>query len=131
MQKVENFQKALTNLKKINDYSEPYGTVELTGMVALFEICFEQAWKAMKALLENAGFDESRTGSPRQILKTAYSANMIQDEDSWLSVLEARNHAAHAYNEAIALDIVRRTKDVFIPLFEKLNSDIQANWLIT
>ena len=25
-----------------------YGTVELTGMVALYEICFEQSWKVMK-----------------------------------------------------------------------------------
>ncbi len=120
MQKVENFRKALANLKMIRDYAEPYGTVELTGMVALFEICFEQAWKAIKETLEHAGFDESRTGSPRQILKTAYRARMIQDEEGWLSALEARNNVAHAYNEAIALDIVRQTKERFIGLFDEL-----------
>ena len=129
MQKVENFRKALANLKMIRDYAEPYGTVELTGMVALFEICFEQAWKAIKETLEHAGFDESRTGSPRQILKTAYRARMIQDEEGWLSALEARNNVAHAYNEAIALDIVRQTKERFIGLFDELNEEMKTNWL--
>ena len=129
MQKVENFRKALANLKMIRDYAEPYGTVELTGMVALFEICFEQAWKAIKETLEHAGFDESRTGSPRQILKTAYWARMIQDEEGWLSALEARNNVAHAYNEAIALDIVRQTKERFIGLFDELNEEMKTNWL--
>lgn len=48
MKKVENFLRSYENLKDIFDYEEPYGNVELSGMVALFEICFEQAWKAMK-----------------------------------------------------------------------------------
>ncbi len=129
MRKIENFEKALHNLKMIGAYREPYGTVELTGMVALFEICFEQSWKAMKALLERAGFDDSKTGSPRQILKTAYQACMIRDEAGWLSALEARYNATHAYNEAIALDIVCRTKAGFILLFEELDAEIKANWL--
>ena len=128
MRKIENFEKALRNLKKTEAYQEPYGTVELMGMVALFEICFEQAWKAMKELLESAGFGAGKTGSPRQILKTAYQAGMIHDEVGWLSALEARNNATHAYNEAVALDIVRRTKAGFIPLFEALDAEIKANW---
>ena len=54
MRKFENFCKALENLKDIFNYEEPYGNVEMTGMVGLFEICFEQAWKAMKEILEAA-----------------------------------------------------------------------------
>ena len=52
MKKYENFCRALNNLKDIYDYQEPYGNVELTGLVGLFEVCFEQSWKAMKELLE-------------------------------------------------------------------------------
>ena len=78
MKKFENFCKALQNLKEINDYQEPYGNVILTGMVGLYEVCFELSWKAMKECLEQAGFAESQTGSPRQILKTAYQAGMLQ-----------------------------------------------------
>ena len=63
MRKFENFCKALENLKDIFNYEEPYGNVEMTGMVGLFEICFEQAWKAMKEILEAAGYSEILSGS--------------------------------------------------------------------
>ena len=56
MKKYENFCKALNNLKDIYNYQEPYKNVELTGLVGLFEICFEQSWKAMKEILEYDGY---------------------------------------------------------------------------
>jgi len=56
MKKYENFCKALNNLKDIYNYQEPYKNVELTGLVGLFEICFEQSWKAMKEILEYNGY---------------------------------------------------------------------------
>ena len=129
MKKFENFCKALQNLKEINDYQEPYGNVILTGMVGLYEVCFELSWKAMKECLEQAGFAESQTGSPRQILKTAYQAGMIQEENLWLEALVARNNVAHSYNEAVALDIVRNTKMQYIDMFENLKDTLEKNWL--
>ena len=129
MKKYENFVAAFENLKDIYDYSEPYGNVELTGLVGLFEICFEQSWKAMKEILEANGFSEGRTGSPKQILKTAYSAGMIEDEDMWLDALVSRNNVAHAYNKDIALEIVRNTKDRYFKLFETLVVNLKEDWL--
>ena len=55
MKKYDNFCNALTNLKDIYECREPYNNIEMTGLVGLFEICFEQAWKAMKEILENNG----------------------------------------------------------------------------
>ena len=129
MKKYENFVAAFENLKDIYDYSEPYGNVELTGLVGLFEVCFEQSWKAMKEILEANGFSEGRTGSPKQILKTAYSAGMIEDEDMWLDALVSRNNVAHAYNKDIALEIVRNTKDTYFKLFETLVKNLKEDWL--
>ena len=129
MKKYENFVAAFENLKDIYDYSEPYGYVELTGLVGLFEVCFEQSWKAMKEILEANGFSEGRTGSPKQILKTAYSAGMIEDEEMWLDALVSRNNVAHAYNKDIALEIVRNTKDRYYKLFETLVVNLKEDWL--
>ena len=129
MKKYENFVAAFENLKDIYDYSEPYGNVELTGLVGLFEVCFEQSWKAMKEILEANGFSEGRTGSPKQILKTAYSAGMIEDEEMWLDALVSRNNVAHAYNKDIALEIVRNTKDTYFKLFETLVMNLKEDWL--
>lgn len=129
MKKYENFCRALDNLGAIFGYEEPYDTVVLTGLVGLYEICFEQSWKAIKEILGAQGFAESQTGSPKQILKTAYQAGMLGDEGQWLAALNARNNVAHAYNEAVALDIVRQTKAVFYPMFGALKAEIDSRWL--
>ena len=96
MKKYENFKAALKNLKDIYDYEEPYNNVVLTGLAALYEICFEQSWKAMKELLVNEGVSEAATGSPKSILKAAYKAGLIDDEQLWLEALATRNNVAHA-----------------------------------
>lgn len=129
MKKYENFKAALTNLKDIYSYQEPYGNVETAGMVGLYEICFEQSWKAMKELLENQGYFEEATGSPRAILKTAYKAGMIEDEELWLDALISRNNVTHAYNEVIAIDIINRTKEKYYDMFLSLMQTIEQNWL--
>lgn len=129
MKKFDNFCKALNNLKDIYNYHEPYGNVELTGLVGLFEVCFEQAWKAMKEILEYNGFSDAKTGSPRHILKTAYQAGMVNDEMIWMEALVSRNNVAHAYNEAIALDIVNATKDKYFQMFCDLKEQLEKDWV--
>lgn len=129
MKKFDNFCLALKNLKDIYEYDEPYSNVVLTGLTALYEICFEQSWKAMKEVLEVNGFDESATGSPRKVLKTAYKAGMIKDEKLWLDALASRNNVAHAYNKGVALDIVRDVRKKYYGMFRELEEEIRGNWL--
>lgn len=129
MKKYENFCNALQNLKDIYDYEEPYGNVELTGLVGLFEVCFEQSWKAMKEILESNGYDSAQTGSPRHIIKTAYQAGMIEDESSWLDSLVSRNNVAHAYNKDVALDIIHATRETYYNMFLALKEKIEQNWM--
>ena len=129
MKKYENFCNSLKNLKDIYDYNEPYSNVEMSGLVALYEICFEQSWKAMKEILEQQGFAEERTGSPKIVLKTAFSAGMIDDEELWMAALNARNNVAHSYNKEIALDIINQTKSQFYNMFEKLKMEMEGKWL--
>ena len=129
MKKYDNFCAAFRNLKDVFSYEEPYNNVVLTGLVALYEICFEQSWKLMKELLEENGVAEAKTGSPRQILKSAYQAGLFLEEDLWMEALAARNNVAHAYHQAVAIDIVRQTKNVYFSMFADLKKEIEDNWL--
>lgn len=129
MKKYDNFCSALVNMKEIYNYMPPYDNVVLTGLVGLYEICFEQSWKMMKEILENHGFEEGATGSPKIILKTAYKAGMIKDETLWLSALQERNNVAHSYNQNIALSIVSKAKDEFYDMFCELKNEVEKNWL--
>lgn len=128
MKKYENFCRALENLKDIYNYEEPYDNVVLTGLVALYEICFDQSWKAVKVILQNNGFAEGQTVSPKKVLKTAYQAGIIDDEALWMNALVSRNNVAHAYNKDVALDIVRRTKEDYYTMFCDLKKEIDKNW---
>ena len=129
MKKYENFCAALQNMKDIYKYDEPYDNVVLTGLVGLYEITFEQSWKMMKELLEEHGYEEGATGSPKIILKTAYQAGMIKDERVWLQALQERNNVTHSYNHNIALEIVNKTKNEFYDMFCALKEEIEKTWL--
>ncbi len=125
MKKFENFCRALKNLDDIYLYHEPYDNVILSGLVALFEICFEQSWKAMKEMMMEEGIAEAESGSPKMIIKSAYAIGMISDERIWLDALVSRNNVAHAYNQAIALDIVAQTKGRYYEMFQQLKKDME------
>ncbi len=129
MKKYENFSAALLNMKDIYRYEEPYDNVVLTGLVGLYEICFEQSWKMMKEILEQHGYEEGATGSPKLIIKTAYKAGMITDEEVWIKALQSRNNVAHAYNHEIALDIVLHAKNEYYDMFCRLKKEIDEKWM--
>ena len=129
MKKYENFCSSLGNMKDIYNYKEPYDNVVLTGLVGLYEITFEQSWKMMKEILKNHGYEEGATGSPKIILKTAYKAGMIKDEELWLRALQARNNVTHSYNQKIALSIVSEAKTEFYKMFVDLKEEVESVWL--
>ena len=129
MKKYENFCRAYNNLNEVINLEPPYNTVTLTGLVGLFEITFEQSWKMMKEILENHGYEQSSTGSPKLILKTAYQAGLIDNEEVWINALFARNNVAHSYNEDIALGIVKETKEQYMHIFTVLKETVEKNWL--
>ncbi|MDD6085784.1 MAG: HI0074 family nucleotidyltransferase substrate-binding subunit [Oscillospiraceae bacterium] len=130
MKKFENFCKALNNLSEGAALNEPYTIVEQTGIIGLFEICFEQAWKLMKQVLEEHGRFEEKIGSPRAIIKVAYQCGMINDCEAWLELLEARNILAHTYSDEQALNVIRKLKSDYIILFETLKKELDERWLI-
>ena len=76
----------------------------------------------MKEILEIHGFAEGATDSPKMILKTAYKAGMIKDEELWLSALQERNNVIHSYNRKIA-------KQKFYKMFCELKEEIDRNWI--
>lgn len=129
MKKYDNFCNALSDMADIFKYSEPYDNVTLTGLVGVFEICFEQAWKAMKEILSEHGYDSSQTGSPKKVLQTAFSSGMIDDEELWLKALLARNNVVHAYDRNIAAEIVRQAKDDYYDMFCRLKDTLENEWV--
>ena len=54
---------------------------------------------------------------------------MISDEELWLDALVSRNNVAHAYNQAIAMDIIRQNKEKYYDMIIQLQKKIEQDWL--
>ena len=130
MEKYNNFCKALANLHEGVKLNEPYSIVEQTGIVGLFEICFEQSWKLMKEVLEQHGRFEDKIGSPRALIKTAFQCGMISDEEQWLDLLKTRNVLAHTYSDEQTLNVIRSLKEKYIFAFDDLKKELDDRWLV-
>ena len=85
-----------------------------SGVINTFNLTFELAWKSVKDTLEMHGMDISKTGSPREILKAAYSINFLNDGEVWLDMLKNRNSIVHIYDENAALELCRKIFDSYI-----------------
>lgn len=52
------------------------------------------------------------------------------NEEVWLDAFVSRNIVEHAYNEAVAIDIINRTKNEYYNMFVKLDETIEKNWVM-
>ena len=65
------------------------------------------------------------TGSPKMILKTAYTIFDFIDEDIWLGMLKSRNDLTHIYDESSARRLVGVILKDYIPAFVKMQKGIE------
>lgn len=99
---------------------EKENDIVIDGTLHRFEFTFELAWKTMKDYLEYSGIIDG-IGSPREIIKTAFANGIIEDGESWIKMMLARNSLSHLYDEEKSRYIYIEIKDVYLNLFEKLN----------
>ena len=96
------------------DFSDSF---VLSGTSAKFCITFDLSWKVMKDILVQyyaiTGFV---AGSPIEVLRESYQANLISD-DAWMEMLKVRNELAHDYDCEIVKThchtIVEKYTDLF------------------
>lgn len=98
----------------------------LSGTSAKFSITFDLSWKVMKDILVQyyaiTGFV---AGSPREVLREAYKANLISDE-SWMEMLKVRNELAHDYDCEIVKKNCHVIVEKYIDLFYAFEDTVKA-----
>lgn len=107
-QRFSNYRMALVNLKDGIEISKP-SDLEKSGIIQIFEYSFELAWKTLKDYLKEADVE---VNFPREVLKTAFSYDMIEDGDTWIDMLEKRNLMSHTYdrkNAELAYLLIKNT----------------------
>lgn len=122
-QKFENYKNAVNKLTEGILKFDKRDDLLRDGLIQRFEFTFELAWKTLKAIFEDEGL--IGLNSPKLVLKEAYSAGLIEDEELWLSMLKDRNTTAHIYNEKLAVEICNNIINNYINVFKKLIKQIQ------
>ena len=116
LDKLDKYEKALYSLKEMIDFDSSFDTplekideAIRDSIIKIFEYTFELSWKTIKDYLEKEGYEEFN--SPKKVLKQAFEINLINNEETWSNMLEARNSTAHRYDEEQAIfyeDIIKK-----------------------
>ena len=123
MKKFENYMSNLAVLEKAKD-EDLENEFILSGIIDKFFLQFELGWKVLKELMMYEGKNIANTGSPREIIKSAYSVYDFIEEQIWLSMLRDRNDMAHVYDEKAAKNLVGSILDTYIPAFISLKENL-------
>lgn len=127
MKKFENYCSNLTVLSAA-DQQDLNNEFIIGGIIDKFTIQFELGWKVLKELLRYEGRGEANSGSPREILKTAFELYDFVDEELWLAMLKDRNSMNHIYDGQAARDLVQTILERYIPAFQLLRASIAERY---
>lgn len=127
MKKFDNFSSNLAVLRRAADQDLGNEFI-ISGIIDKFFIQFELGWKLLKELLRYEGRTAGATGSPREIIKAAYSCFDFLTEELWLDMLKDRNDMTHIYDGGQARKLADRIIRAYIPEFEQLNQAILTRY---
>ena len=110
-QRFVHFQKAFSLLEETLLIPQP-SNAERAGLIQFFEISFELAWKVLKDYLEEEGFT---VVTPRDAIKQAFQAGLLDEGHVWIDALKDRNLTVHTYEEKIALAVEQKIRSAYFP----------------
>ncbi|MGN0352102.1 MAG: HI0074 family nucleotidyltransferase substrate-binding subunit [Roseburia sp.] len=128
MKKYENYISNLSILRKAEN--EDLGNeFIISGIIDKFMLQFELGWKVMKEFLRYEGSQIANTGSPREIIKAAYTIYAdYMDEDVWIHMLKSKNDMTHIYDGNAAKELVDVILKEYVPAFVKLQEGMEARY---
>jgi nucleotidyltransferase substrate binding protein (TIGR01987 family) len=121
-QRFENYEKAYLPLEKAAQIEDPSET-ERAGIIQFFEMAFELSWKLLKDYLEAEGYVIK---SPRQAIKQAIQANVINNSHQWVDALQDRNLTVHTYHEETAIEVEDNIMEFYLPMLKELYDDFKS-----
>lgn len=127
-ERIENFNRAYSIFSEaVNAYNKDKSVVlSHLALVQAYEVCYELAWKVLKDYLFLNGISAQL---PREVIKEAFSANVIKDGQVWIDMLQDRNSTSHEYNMDKVNLIIERIATAYNNELAKFNdwvSDINA-----
>ena len=99
--------------------------LEKEGLIQPFKYSYELAWKTMKDYLEEHGTNIN-PATPRNVIKEAFSANIITDGQVWMDMLLHCNLLSHTYDFSKFQEVLDAVVSRYLSAQEQLHE-----WFLT
>jgi nucleotidyltransferase substrate binding protein (TIGR01987 family) len=125
IQRFQNYRKALASLSEAVEIDvDLLSHLEKAGLIQMFEMTYELAWKTLQDLLRDRG-NPDIAGGPSVIFAKAFEEGYIKDEDGWMELKKSREMTSHTYNEEAANEIAKNIIEEYHGLFIQLETRLQ------
>lgn len=118
----EKFNKFSDSINRLEEALKEYEIYRISssrdGVIQRFEFCTELAWKSTREYLIEQGYVD--INSPKSVMKLAFADGLINDDRSWIELLNARNLTSHIYDENTANGIFEDIRSKYLPLLKEL-----------
>jgi nucleotidyltransferase substrate binding protein (TIGR01987 family) len=120
-QRFDNFDRAFVLLREALEHGlAALSQLEKEGTIQRFEIAFELAWKTMKDYLEENGLVVN-PATPRNIIKEAFAAKLLDDGQVWIDMMLHRNLLSHTYDIKVFEEVLQTVAQRYLPAFDRLH----------
>jgi nucleotidyltransferase substrate binding protein (TIGR01987 family) len=123
-QSIQNLKKAMKSLEKATA-TPPVEDRDYAGIIQNFEFVYELTWKSLKRILESEGIEAS---FPRIVFEESFKRGLIEGNEVWKLIIEARNLSVHTYDEALAKKLCGQIMKDFLPIFQKTVEKISLSF---
>ncbi len=95
--------------------------LEKEGLVRRFEYTWELAWKVLRDYLDAQGVALA-TVTPVSVLRAGFAAGVIEDGDTWMKALNARNLVSHTDSRQTFEQTVGEIRTDYLAILQGLNA---------
>ena len=122
-QRFVNFRTSVADLREALRTEEP-NKLERLGIIRIFELCYELAWKTLQDYLREIGYVD--VAGPKPVIRHAFEAGLIGDGELWAQMHRARNESTHVYNPEKAQELEAEIREGFAEPLSRLAADLEA-----
>jgi nucleotidyltransferase substrate binding protein (TIGR01987 family) len=123
MQRFETFTSALDRLQEVATIfkDDSQNAIIRDSLVQRYEFTIELAWKLQKDIAETEGVEVK---SPKEAISQAYKLELIDDYDTWSTMLIVRNTFSHMYDEVSARDNAELVLETYTQLLKEFKDKV-------
>ena len=117
----EQFKDAYSRLKEAINIKEE-SDIKRDAVIKRFEFTYELLWKTYKKIARLQKLD---CFNPKACFQFAFKSGLIEDEELFLEIIDARNKTTHVYSEQEAKEIYHFIKERVINAFDAAEERIK------